>query len=82
MSSPRYLSTKELAARWECSIHALERRRKHGTGPPYVRLLGPRNVRYLLSDIEEWERSNKTRPSPVCDRDCEYCKYDDCVLGR
>lgn len=57
------LSTSELARRWNVHAETLRKWRMLGLGPPYYRPSGkPRGrVRYRVSDIERWERSNKVR---------------------
>lgn len=43
------LGDPDLAKRWKVSIRTLQRKRKEGSGPPYLRIGG--QVRYRLEDI-------------------------------
>ena len=60
-NTPRFITRKQLAARWSCCEMTLKRREADGTLHP-IRLSG-RMVRYRLSDIEciesEKERTAK-----------------------
>lgn len=51
------LRESELAARWRFSTRTLQRWRKTESGPPYVWIGG--SIRYLLSDIEDYEASGR-----------------------
>ena len=49
----RFLSRKEMAARWAVSIETIKRKVRAGLLHPYY--LGERAVRFKLSDIEQIE---------------------------
>jgi predicted DNA-binding transcriptional regulator AlpA len=52
-TSDTYLSEQEFAARYHLGRRTVQRWRRTGDGPPWVRL-GQRRVLYRLSDCEEW----------------------------
>ena len=55
------LTPKDLAKRWSIATNTLARWRVAGVGPKYLKMgEGTRSrVRYRLSDIEDYERSNQ-----------------------
>jgi hypothetical protein len=53
MSSPQYLTPKQVAARLNVNTECLRYWRRRGTGPPWVRL-GPKTIRYPAPDLEMW----------------------------
>ena len=55
------LTPKELAKRWSTATNTLARWRVSRVGPKYLKMgEGTRSrVRYRLSDIEDYERSNQ-----------------------
>lgn len=57
--STTFLTTKQLAERWGMNPGSIERLRKQGTGPKFVKLTkGERGaVRYRLCDVIEHERA-------------------------
>lgn len=57
--SERLLSRKQLARRWDKSIKTLKRWEKAGKLRPFT--LGPRTVRYRLSDILAFEADAAAR---------------------
>jgi predicted DNA-binding transcriptional regulator AlpA len=52
----RYLSRADLCARWNISRSTLFREERKGLAPRGIRV-GPRRIRYLLSEVEDWERT-------------------------
>lgn len=56
--SSTFLTTQELAKRWQMNPVSIERLRKQGKGPRFVKITrGPRGaVRYRLTDIIAYER--------------------------
>jgi excisionase family DNA binding protein len=55
------LSTEKVAALLGVSRPALEQRRRRGGGPRFLRL-GPRTVRYRVSDVEAWLAARVEQP--------------------
>jgi len=53
------LTTEELASRWDMHPGSLERWRKQGAGPKFIKLgeAGPARIRYRLEDIVKYEES-------------------------
>jgi hypothetical protein len=51
-----HLLEHELATRWRLSARTLQRWRRAGSGPPFLRL--GRRVAYRLSDIERFETAH------------------------
>lgn len=49
------LTERDLAARWVKSVRTLQRWRKEGYGPAYLRIGG--SILYLMEDIEAFEAS-------------------------
>lgn len=49
------LTTRQLAARWQCSAQTLANMRARGAGPAYVKV--GRLVRYRLEDVRAWEEA-------------------------
>ncbi len=54
-TSPKFLLTSELAARWKLSPRTLERWRYCRVGPQFARVGG--RVIYALDEVERFERS-------------------------
>lgn len=52
-----YLTTKELARRWNMAPQTLDSWRAKGKGPKWIKL-GPKMVRYRLADVEVWEKAS------------------------
>ena len=46
---PTLLGDPDLAKRWKVSIRTLQRKRKEGSGPPFLRIGG--QIRYRLEDV-------------------------------
>lgn len=61
MHNPEYITSKELAARWRVTTHALDKMRSRGTGPPYTKTPGG-HARYDMADVVAYEEKNKTVP--------------------
>ncbi|MCA3244998.1 MAG: helix-turn-helix domain-containing protein [Azospirillum sp.] len=57
-----YITQDQLAKRWQISPRTLERQRWIGEGPRYVKIGGA--VRYLSTDVLEYERQQTITPSP------------------
>lgn len=57
-----YITQEQLAKRWQVSPRTLERQRWIGTGPKYVKVGGA--VRYLSTDVLEYERRQTVVPVP------------------
>lgn len=55
------LKAEDLARRWNVKTTTLSNWRARRQGPPYMKL--PQGIRYLLSDIEAFERDNKKLPA-------------------
>lgn len=57
----KLLTPKDLCERWAVADNTLRKWRVAKTGPNYIKLGECRNseVRYLLEDIEEFEKSNR-----------------------
>jgi len=53
----KHLSEAELAERWGISPRTIQRWRRTGQGPPYLKLGG--RVVYALADVEDWERAHR-----------------------
>ena len=51
------LTERALSQRLDISTRTLERYRRSGEGPPFIRI-GVRCVRYRLADVEQWEEDN------------------------
>jgi len=51
----RFVRPDDLAERYDISPRKLQRWRSEGGGPPFIRL-GNNTVRYLLAEVERWER--------------------------
>lgn len=54
-----FLTTRDLAERWQCSTRKVEQQRLSGTGPAYLKV--GKQVLYDLSVIEEFEKKNTFR---------------------
>ncbi len=61
MTPIAHLSEKELARRCKLSIRTLQRWRREGIGPEYLKLGG--RVLYRMADIEAWEASCRSNLS-------------------
>jgi len=57
-----FLTTNQLAHRWKVKAHTLITKRSAGTGSVTHYKLGGA-VRYLLADIERYERSHRVFPA-------------------
>ncbi len=57
-----YITQDQLAKRWQISPRTLERQRWIGEGPRYVKIGGA--VRYLSTDVLEYERQQTITPTP------------------
>jgi len=57
MENARYLNVKLLARRWGISPRTLDRWRREGRGPMFVKMGG--RVSYRLDDIEAFEASRR-----------------------
>lgn len=55
-TTPKFLTPKQLAARWQCSLMKLRRMRRAGTIS--VHYIGS-SARYPIADIERVERESK-----------------------
>ena len=55
-SDPAFLFESEVARRWRISARTLQRWRRTGEGPQFLRL--GRRVAYRLSDIESFEAAH------------------------
>jgi transposase-like protein len=62
MENETYLSTAKLADRWGMHPQTLRAWRAQGKGPTFEKR--GRAVRYALSQVEFFERSNETVPTP------------------
>ena len=62
---PEWLTTEELAARWQIPARTLRDWRHRGYGPPAVKLgRGQAGaVRYQMSEVERWERDQARHPA-------------------
>ena len=56
----QHLTQPELAERWRVSGRTLERWRRNGTGPAFLRLNG--KVLYRLSDVLGFEQTHLKKP--------------------
>lgn len=54
------ITGSQLAKRWGVSPHTVENWRARRKGPPYLKFT--QGVRYMIADIEEFERKNKRLP--------------------
>lgn len=56
-----YLTPAQLASRWKMARGSIDNMRNRGEGPCYVKLGTAKSspVRYLLSDVEEYEKKFK-----------------------
>ncbi len=66
MESPRHLSQSEVARRFGMCTGTLERWRRLGTGPRFLKLQS--KVMYRLSDVESYEQEclRKSTSEKVC----------------
>ncbi len=55
----KFFNTNEAAAYLGIGASTLERLRLSGDGPLYHKL-GPRTVRYMLADLEEWAKPHRS----------------------
>lgn len=58
-----FLTTRELAQRVGRSPRTVEKWRPRGIGPAYIVISG--QARYLIEDVQEWERSKQQRDEQV-----------------
>lgn len=56
---PEYLTTDDLAARYQVAPATIRKWRHDGTGPPGIKL--GRHVRYRRVDVERWEAVREGR---------------------
>lgn len=54
---PSFLTTPELADRWQLHPNTLENWRSQGKGPPFVKITH-KGVRYRLKEIQAYEKEN------------------------
>jgi hypothetical protein len=59
MAVNEFLTTQELADRYQVPVESVRKWRGEGTGPRGARF--GKHVRYRLSDVEEWEREQQKR---------------------
>ena len=59
----KYLSTRELSERWDCTMTMLRGWRHRGKGPPWRNLIGKKSVYYLIDDVERFEEENELEVS-------------------
>jgi predicted DNA-binding transcriptional regulator AlpA len=52
---PEYLTTQEVAQMTRIPVKTLEGYRRHGMGPPYVKI--GRGIRYPISGVREWMKN-------------------------
>lgn len=55
-----FLTDEQLAERWQCHRQTLIRWRSGGIGPKFVKI--NQQIRYKLSDIEEFEAAHTVTP--------------------
>jgi len=57
---PQFLTSNEVAERWNVHPMTIQRLRASGKGPPYIKL-GDSNaaIRYPLADLEQYEEDLK-----------------------
>lgn len=59
IAGQEYITTRQLARRWNMSVDTLRKWRYEGRGPRYFKPSGPNgNALYKIADIEEWEREH------------------------
>lgn len=56
-SQPNFLTPKELAERWKCSVCKLQRLRAQDRGPAYFH--EGRTIRYRMEDVQRFENERK-----------------------
>lgn len=61
MSDKPYLTERQVALRFNVTQRTVQRWRRVNEGPPYYRFAG--TIRYLLSDIEAYERAARVDPT-------------------
>ena len=59
MSDTPFVSEKELAARWGCTVRTLRGYRADGVGPQFVRI-GFKSISYRLADVLAYEDQHTT----------------------
>ena len=63
-----FLTTEDLATRYDLKPNTIQRWRKRGLGPVFYKrtkfAIGPREplIRYKLADVLAWEQSNNITP--------------------
>lgn len=57
--TPRFLTERDLADRWQVSVKTLQAMRLKGGGPVYRRF--GRVVRYAVADLEQFETAARRR---------------------
>jgi len=59
MNKPKYITPRQLAARWNISPNTLRNWRVSGKGPKFVRFGNSikNSVRYPISEVEKYEKS-------------------------
>lgn len=60
MTSPEYLTERQLAEILGVGVSTLQQWRYAGRGPHYVKL-GPRMVRYARADVDRWRELQTVR---------------------
>lgn len=60
-----YLIQREAAKYRRCSERTLERERRYGTGPPFIR--AGRRILYPLEDLENWLAARKFTSTAAAD---------------
>jgi predicted DNA-binding transcriptional regulator AlpA len=58
-----FLRPKQLAAQLGISEKTLERMRKDGSGPPFIKLRG-NQIRYPIRELEAWIATRTTKHTP------------------
>ena len=62
LAANRHLTQRELAGLWRISVRSLERWRRKGTGPAWLRLGG--RVVYRVEDVRSHEDAHRQNPTP------------------
>lgn len=74
-----FITTRDLAERWQCSTRKIEQQRLSGTGPAYVKI--GKQVLYDLSEIRSFETQN-TFSSTAANDVCAATHIDDTKKRR